>query len=217
MSEPHSQSKSTGERTLSSRERGLANDSRSTQPLSSDEIEKLLRLSRENVLNRTKRGPIEELGPGDVQYLRGDSVDAQDYGHLPQSVDEVLKDSLSPESLLEQAEHHLAEAILDSDPQRAAETNAKTDLRIEPRLTTANSMQGLTLDDLSEIELDISIELGRAELLIDDVLKLREGSVVALDKLAGDPVDIVANGRLVARGELLVVDGKFGVRLSEVL
>src|SRR4029079_8143355 len=79
------------------------------------------------------------------------------------------------------------------------------------------SEQGLTLEDLGDVALDISIELGRAEVLIEDLLKLREGSVVALDKLAGDPVDIVANGRLVARGELLVIDGKFGVGLSEVL
>lgn len=76
---------------------------------------------------------------------------------------------------------------------------------------------GLTLEDLGDVDLDISIELGRTELLIEEVLKLREGSVVSLDQRAGDPVDIVANGRLIARGELLVVDGKFGVRLSEVL
>ena len=86
---------------------------------------------------------------------------------------------------------------------------------VETSQTAASS--NLTLDDLGDIDLDISIELGRAELLIEDVLKLREGSVVSLDQRAGDPVDIVANGRLIARGELLVVDGKFGVRLSEVL
>ena len=79
------------------------------------------------------------------------------------------------------------------------------------------SRGGLTLDDLGDVELDIAIELGRSELLIDEVMKLREGSVVTLDKLAGDPVDIIANGRLIARGELLVIDGMFGVRLSEVL
>ncbi len=75
----------------------------------------------------------------------------------------------------------------------------------------------MTLEDLGDLDIDITIELGRAELTIEDVLKLREGAVVSLDKLAGDPVDIVANGRLVARGELIVIQGKFGVRLSEVL
>ena len=88
--------------------------------------------------------------------------------------------------------------------------------------TTSPTLQtsppgGLTLEDLGDVELDVSIELGRSELLIEEILKLREGSVVSLDRLAGDPVDIVANGRLIARGELQVVNGKFGVRLSEVL
>lgn len=100
---------------------------------------------------------------------------------------------------------------------KSARTNMTT-----PPSSAATSLppaqsQSLTLEDLGDVDLEISIELGRAELLIEEVLKLREGSVVSLDQRAGDPVDIVANGRLIARGELLVVDGKFGVRLSEVL
>jgi flagellar motor switch protein FliN/FliY len=68
-----------------------------------------------------------------------------------------------------------------------------------------------------EQEFDLRIELGRTELLSDEVLKLREGSVVALDKLAGDPVDIMVNDRLVARGEVLVLNDKFCVRVAEIL
>jgi flagellar motor switch protein FliN len=66
-------------------------------------------------------------------------------------------------------------------------------------------------------ELDLRIELGRAELATDEVAKLREGSVVPLDKLAGDPVDILVGGRLVARGEVLVLSDSFGVRVAEIL
>ena len=67
------------------------------------------------------------------------------------------------------------------------------------------------------MELDLHIELGRAELLIDEVLSLREGAVVPLDKMAGDPVDIVVNGRLIARGEVLVLNDNFCVRVAEIV
>ena len=75
----------------------------------------------------------------------------------------------------------------------------------------------LELGSLRDVELDLRIELGRTELLIDEVLKLKEGSVVPLDKLAGDPVDILVNGRLIARGAVLVLNDNFCVRVAEIL
>jgi flagellar motor switch protein FliN/FliY len=73
------------------------------------------------------------------------------------------------------------------------------------------------IDLLSDVELNVKIELGRAEMLIEDVLKLGEGSVVELDKLAGDPVDVLVNDRLVARGEVLVLNDNFCVRINEIV
>ncbi|BAM04513.1 flagellar motor switch protein FliN [Phycisphaera mikurensis] len=73
------------------------------------------------------------------------------------------------------------------------------------------------LELLGDVELDVSIELGRTSMLVEDVLKLRDGSVVELDKLAGDPVDVFVNGRRVARGEVLVLNDNFCIRVSEVL
>ncbi|MFO1021230.1 MAG: flagellar motor switch protein FliN [Planctomycetales bacterium] len=70
---------------------------------------------------------------------------------------------------------------------------------------------------LEEVQLDLRIELGRTELLVEEVLKLREGAVVPLDKLAGDPVDVLVNGRLIARGEVLVLNDNFCVRIAEIL
>lgn len=70
---------------------------------------------------------------------------------------------------------------------------------------------------LSDVNLRVKIELGRTRMLVEDVLKLSEGSVVELDKLAGDPVDVYANDRLVARGEILVLDESFCVRISDVV
>lgn len=70
---------------------------------------------------------------------------------------------------------------------------------------------------LSDVNLRVKIELGRTRMLVEDVLRLGEGSVVELDKLAGDPVDVYANDRLVARGEVLVLDDSFCVRISDVV
>ena len=70
---------------------------------------------------------------------------------------------------------------------------------------------------LNDVDLDVKIELGRAAMLIEDVLKLGEGSVIELDKLAGDPVDVLVNERLVARGEVLILNDCFCVRISEIV
>jgi len=67
------------------------------------------------------------------------------------------------------------------------------------------------------VELDLRIELGRTQMYLEDVLQLRRGAVVALDKLAGDPVDVFVNGRLVARGEVLVLNDNFCVRIAELI
>jgi flagellar motor switch protein FliN len=68
-----------------------------------------------------------------------------------------------------------------------------------------------------EPEVEVTIELGRAEMTPTEILKLRKGGVVALDRLVADPVDVVACGRLVARGEVLVLDGNFCVRVTELV
>ncbi|MDA7951165.1 MAG: flagellar motor switch protein FliN [Pirellulaceae bacterium] len=73
-----------------------------------------------------------------------------------------------------------------------------------------------TLELLRDVELDLQIELGRTHMELEDVLQLRKGSVVPLEKLAGDPVDIYVNGRLVARGEVLVLNDNFCVRVGEL-
>ncbi len=73
------------------------------------------------------------------------------------------------------------------------------------------------IDLLSDVNLDVKIELGRARMLVEDVLRLADGAVVELDKLAGDPVDVYVNDRLVARGEVLVLNENFCVRVNEII
>jgi len=73
------------------------------------------------------------------------------------------------------------------------------------------------IDLLMDVDLEVKIELGRTQMTIDDILRLKRGAVVELDKLAGDPVDILVNERLVARGEILVVNDNFCVRVTEIV
>lgn len=73
------------------------------------------------------------------------------------------------------------------------------------------------IDLLSDVNLNVKIELGRTRMLVEDVLKLSEGAVVELDKLAGDPVDVYVNDRHVARGEVLVLNDNFCVRINEII
>jgi len=74
-----------------------------------------------------------------------------------------------------------------------------------------------TLDLLSDVQLSVRIELGRTRMYIEDILQLGDGAVVELDKLAGDPVDVFVNERHVARGEVLVLNDNFCVRINEIL
>jgi flagellar motor switch protein FliN/FliY len=73
------------------------------------------------------------------------------------------------------------------------------------------------IDLLRDVDLNVKIELGRSRMLVDDVLRLGEGSVVELDKLAGDPVDVLVNDRLIARGEVLVLNDNFCVRINDII
>ena len=73
------------------------------------------------------------------------------------------------------------------------------------------------IDLLLDVSLQISVELGRTRMTIGEVLALKSGAVIELDKLAGEPADILVNGTLIARGEVVVVDEKFGVRVLEVV
>jgi flagellar motor switch protein FliN len=77
--------------------------------------------------------------------------------------------------------------------------------------------QATSIDLLRDVDLNVKIELGRSSMLVEDVLRLGEGSVVELDKLAGDPVDVFVNDRLVARGEVLVLNDSFCVRINEIV
>ena len=120
------------------------------------------------------------------------------------------------ERLLEQAQAGLAAAV--SADRIPADLGDAAPFEFHSfEQSAAASGEGVGLNALQDVELDLRIELGRTELLIEEVLQLKEGSVVPLNKLAGDPVDILVNGRLIARGEVLVLNDNFCVRVAEIL
>ena len=76
---------------------------------------------------------------------------------------------------------------------------------------------GYSLDILLDVALQVTVEVGRARMTIQDLLQLGQGSVIELEKLAGEPLDIYVNGKQVARGEAVIVNEKFGVRLTDII
>lgn len=75
----------------------------------------------------------------------------------------------------------------------------------------------VNIESLLDIPVTISMELGRVNLPINNLLKLNQGSVITLDRLAGEPLDVLVNGCLIAHGEVVVVNDKFGIRLTDVI
>ena len=86
-----------------------------------------------------------------------------------------------------------------------------------PRSTGPVSLDGPNLDVILDIPVSISMEVGSTEINIRNLLQLNQGSVIELDRLAGEPLDVLVNGTLIAHGEVVVVNEKFGIRLTDVI
>jgi flagellar motor switch protein FliN/FliY len=86
-----------------------------------------------------------------------------------------------------------------------------------PAMAPTGSIDPTSIELLMDVPLRVSVELGRTRMSVRQVLELQNGSVVELDRMAGDAVDILVNDRLMARGEVVVVDDKFGIRITEIV
>jgi flagellar motor switch protein FliN len=118
------------------------------------------------------------------------------------------------DALLNQAESALASI---DTPAAGALPQGIKQFKLPDFASSKSSADTATLDLIRDVELDLRIELGRTHMHLEEVLKLSKGSVVTLDKLAGDPVDIFVNGRLIARGEVLILNENFCVRVAELM
>jgi flagellar motor switch protein FliN/FliY len=112
----------------------------------------------------------------------------------------------------------MPEGGFSADPESAApEGPAVQALHLGPLAPGASRVERGSLDLILDVDLEATVELGRAKLSIRDILGLGPGSVVELDKLAGEPADLLINGRRLARGEVVVIDDDFGLRITEIL
>jgi len=88
---------------------------------------------------------------------------------------------------------------------------------MEEKSPGSDNTSARRLELLMDVPLDLTVELGRTRMSIQDLLNLSPGSVVELDKVAGEPLDVLINDRLIARGEAVVVNDKFGVRITDIV
>ena len=89
--------------------------------------------------------------------------------------------------------------------------------KLETTVATTSSGEELNLDVILDIPVTISMEIGKTKINIRNLLQLNQGSVVELDRMAGEPLDVVVNGTLIAHGEVVVVNEKFGIRLTDII
>tara|TARA_S200000501_G_C20230282_1_gene485511 strand:+ start:141 stop:509 length:369 start_codon:yes stop_codon:yes gene_type:complete len=104
--------------------------------------------------------------------------------------------------------------------EEAAETNlnaSDADKKSDKTELQADNSAVNNLRVLENIDVKLTVEVGNTEIKIRDLLRLNEGSVVELDRLAGEPLDILANGTMIAKGEVVMVGERFGIRLTEVV
>lgn len=141
-------------------------------------------------------------------------VDAE----LEEQTDEALKAAQEAVASVKGDGDGDADPISQIASEVAKESGADSSAFTPPAITP-NGQNGQSggVDLLADVNLHVKIELGRTRMFVEDVLKLSEGAVVELDKAAGDPVDIYVNERHVARGEVLVINDCFCVRVSEIV
>jgi flagellar motor switch protein FliN len=165
------------------------------------------------------------------QMLNGGAVDSAPPSADPWADDALqaeidaarMEAGLSPDSEpIGAAAPAMAAAMPSPMPERRAAPSAVPTavhpvqfMPLMPEPPSNDQAHGIEL--LMDLALEVSVELGRSHMSIGEILALRTGSVIELDKLAGEPVDVSVNGTLIARGEVVVVDEKFGVRITEVV
>lgn len=96
--------------------------------------------------------------------------------------------------------------------QQEAQTPQMDEFKVTPEKPKVRD-----IDFILDIPLEVTVMIGKTRILVQELLQLTQGSVVALDKLAGEPMDVFVNGKLIGRGEVVVVNEKFGIRITDII
>ncbi len=181
-----------------------------------------------------------EADAGDGTPAKSDETHAESDGEVAAPGDETVTDDVWADALKEAEGQEGEEAVTedvwadalkesgDSDgsaaPQVVAESTEESKAIADAakpadfsELTGSGTGALANMDMILDIPVTISVELGRSEMIIKEILQLGQGSVVELEKMAGEPMEILVNGKLVARGEVVMVNEKFGVRLTDII
>jgi flagellar motor switch protein FliN/FliY len=111
----------------------------------------------------------------------------------------------------------MSEEKIESVDDVKAAVFQEVDSRSESKKSPTISAEDLNLDVILDVPVTLSMEIGRTQINIRNLLQLTQGSVVELDRFAGEPLDVLVNGTLVAHGEVVVINEKFGIRLTDVI
>ena len=108
-------------------------------------------------------------------------------------------------------------AALDEQDEQESGAKAEAATATFEELTDESAGDAVNMDSILDVPVTISMEIGRTKINIRNLLQLNQGSVVELDRLAGEPMDVLVNGTLIAQGEVVVVNEKFGLRLTDII
>ena len=133
-----------------------------------------------------------------------------------------MPDDLTNDETMEQEESQESSVDLDDEEISWDDVEAELEqqrdmIKGEAEKTSTSASNIPNLDFIMDIPLKVSVELGRTKLLINELLQLGQGSVIELTKLAGEPLEVLVNDKLIARGEAVVVNEKFGVRITDIM
>ncbi len=104
-----------------------------------------------------------------------------------------------------------------TEEKKTEEVENSTETAVKDNSSGSEDETHADLDFILDIPLELSVELGKTKMLVNDLLQLGQGSIVELGKLAGEPLEVFINSKLVARGEVVVVNEKFGIRLTDII
>ena len=151
------------------------------------------------------------------------SEKAKESKEFEESQESKESEKMSPDDLMAMWEEALKEAQTsetqkqESSKESQKETSSSQPAKLEELSPAQKTGVYPELEFILDIPLEISAEIGRTKMFIRDLLKLNQGSVIELEKFAGEPVEIYVNGKLMAKGEVVVVNDKFGVRITEII
>lgn len=130
---------------------------------------------------------------------------------------EPMSDESEQQPQSDEEEKTIGESNVDASAEKTEDVPGATPMALENLDGSGSVEPASSIDMIVDVSLNVRIELGRSKMAVEDILKLQAGSVVTLDKLAGDFVDVLVNDRLVARGEVLILNDNFCVRIAEII